>query len=108
MERNRISGAARHMSRDMANHLRGIVDGAGHRSAAQLEAMYDDIMAFSDRTPDQARRMTSEALAQGREACERGARRLSRQLSAHPFAALLAAGVAGAALALLARSSLRP
>ncbi|MBS7543751.1 hypothetical protein [Ancylobacter oerskovii] len=107
MSRNRITGAARDMANEVGSRLRSVASGAGRPSAAELEEFYDDALAMSQRTRGQAMHLADDALALGRSAYGRGMNELTRQAGSHPVALILAAGIAGAALAWLCSSATR-
>ena len=99
MDRNRITGAAR----QVAGRLRAVAGTAGHEAALRAEDAYDDAAGLGGRLFGQAREqaayLADDAYATGRRLYGRGLTSLQRQAGAHPVALVLAAGIAGAAIA---------
>lgn len=101
MDKHRITGAARHMG----GRLREIAGGAGEEAARRAEGAYDEALDYGTRAlgqaRDQARYLADDAFDAGQRLYGRGMTTLSRQAGAHPVAMVVAAGLAGAAIAWL-------
>ncbi|MFT0862467.1 hypothetical protein [Ancylobacter sp. G4_0304] len=101
MDRNRITGAARHMG----SRLKSVASHAGSDAATRAESAYDDALEAGVRVLEQARGraldLADDTMDTGQRLYGHGMRALTRQAGAHPLAVIVAAGVAGAALALL-------
>ncbi|MDR6952362.1 hypothetical protein J2X65_001717 [Ancylobacter sp. 3268] len=107
MNRNRITGAARDLADEVGGRLRSVAGGARRQSAAQFDDLYDDAVAIGERTRGHAADLADEALTLGRQAYGRGMQELTHHAGRHPVALILAAGIAGAALAWLCSSASR-
>lgn len=107
MDTERITGAARHFG----GKLRRVADGAGHEAALRAEGAYDEALTLGSRALGQARgraaHLADDAYETGQELYERGVRALSSQTRAHPLAVVVAAGLAGAAVAWFLSSNSR-
>lgn len=99
MDTHRITGAAR----QMGGRLRNIAGSTGEDAARRAEGAYEDALGYGARAIEevsgQARHLAEDAYAAGHRAYGRGMTTLSRQAGAHPVALVVAAGLAGAALA---------
>ncbi|MCB4767023.1 hypothetical protein LGR54_00210 [Ancylobacter sp. Lp-2] len=107
MNRNRITGAARDLADEVGGRLRSVAGGARRQSAAQFDELYDDAVAVGQRARGQAVHLADDAFELGRSAYGRGMRELTHHAGRHPVALILAAGIAGAALAWLCSSASR-
>jgi len=99
MDKNRITGAARHVG----GRLRSVAGHAGHDAAARAEGAYDEALDIGARAFEQARgralNLADDTYDAGQELYGRGMKALTRQANDHPLALVLAAGLAGAAIA---------
>jgi len=99
MDRNRITGAAR----QTAGRLKEVAGSAGQDAALRAEGFYDEAVGLGgrmlNRARDQAADLADDAYEVGQRVYGRGMTTLQRQAGAHPLALVLAAGVAGAAIA---------
>lgn len=95
MDTERITGAARHLG----GRLRKVADGTGHEAALRAESAYDEARGLVGQARGRAVHLADDAYETGHELYDRGLRALSRQTSAHPLAVIVAAGLAGAAVA---------
>lgn len=107
MDRNRITGAAR----QTAGRLKEVAGSAGHDAALRAEGMYDEAVGLGGRVLGQARDqavyLAEDAYDAGQRLYGQGMTTLQRQAGAHPVALVLAAGIAGAALAWMMTSPRR-
>ena len=99
MDKNRITGAARHVG----GRLRSVAGHAGHDAATRAEGAYEEALDIGSRAFEQARgralNLADDTYDAGQELYGRGVKALTRQANDHPLALVLAAGLAGAALA---------
>jgi uncharacterized protein YjbJ (UPF0337 family) len=99
MDKQRITGAAR----QMGGRLKEIAGGAGEDAARRAEGMYDEALGYGARAlgqaRDQSRYLADDAYDAGQRLYGQGMTTLSRQAGAHPLALVVAAGLAGAAIA---------
>jgi len=107
MDKNRITGAAR----QVGGRLRSVAGHAGHDAAVRAEGAYEEALDIGSRAFEQARgralNLADETYDVGQEMYGRGMKVLSRQANEHPLALVLAAGLAGAALAWIFTSPAR-
>ncbi len=101
MDRNRITGTAR----QAAGRLKEFAGYAGQDTALRAEGLYDEAVGYGSRAVGQARDhaadLADEAYEVGRRLYGRGMHSLQRGVNDHPVALVVAAGVAGAAIAWL-------
>lgn len=95
MDTERITGAARHFG----GRLRQVADEAGLEAALRAESAYDEARGLLAQARGRAAHLADDAYGTGHELYGRGLRALSRQTGAHPLAVIVAAGLAGAAVA---------
>lgn len=107
MDKNRITGAARHVG----GRLRSVAGHAGHDAALRAEGAYEEALDIGARALEQARgramHLADDTYETGHELYGRGMKALSRQANDHPLALVLAAGLAGAAIAWMLSSPSR-
>jgi uncharacterized protein YjbJ (UPF0337 family) len=99
MDKHRITGAAR----EMGGRLKEVAGSAGEEAARRAEGAYDEALGYGARAlgqaRDQARYLADDAYEAGQRLYGQGMTTLSRQAGAHPLAMVVAAGLAGAAIA---------
>jgi len=107
MDTERITGAARHLG----GRLRRTANGAGQEAALRAEEAYEEALSLGARALSEARgraaHLADDAYETGQELYGRGLKALSRQAGTHPLAVIVAAGLAGAAIAWFLSSSTR-
>lgn len=95
----RMTGAARHLG----SRLRRVADTTGHEAALRAEDVYGEARDLGMRAYGEARGRAADfaddAYETGQALYGRGLDALSRQASSHPLAVIVAAGLAGAAVA---------
>ena len=105
MDKHRITGAAREMS----GRLKEVAGSAGEEAARRAEGAYDEALGYGARAlgqaRDQARYLADDAYEAGQRIYGQSMTSLSRQAGAHPLAMVVAAGLAGAAIAWLLMGS---
>jgi uncharacterized protein YjbJ (UPF0337 family) len=105
MDKHRITGAAR----QMGGRLKEVAGEASEEAARRAEGAYDEALGYGARAlgqaRDQARYLADDAYDVGQRLYGQSMTTLSRQAGAHPLAMVVAAGVAGAAIAWLLMGS---
>ncbi|MCK0198117.1 CsbD family protein [Ancylobacter sp. 6x-1] len=99
MDRNRITGAAR----QTVGRLKDAAGYVTNDSTLRAEGLYDEAVGYGTRVLGQARDhaadLADDAYETGRQLYGQGIRQLQRGAKDHPLALVVAAGIAGAAIA---------
>ncbi|MBB3773878.1 hypothetical protein FHS55_004523 [Angulomicrobium tetraedrale] len=99
VQTDRITGVAR----QLGGRLRRVAGEAGHEAASRAEDVYDEARHLGARALGDARGravdFADDAYETGHALYGRGLNALSRQAGSHPLAVIVAAGLAGAAVA---------